>query len=60
VSQEKEVKVSKKQEKKAAGPSRADISAAKVAKAKADKVTAQAELNARMDAMKEAKRAAKE
>lgn len=57
VTQEKQVKVSKK---KVAGPSRAEISAAKVAKAKADRVTSQAEQIAKMDAMKAQKLAAKE
>jgi hypothetical protein len=50
----------KKQEKKSSGPSKAEISAAKVAKVKADRVTAQADQVAKMDAMKAEKRAAKE
>jgi hypothetical protein len=57
VTQEKKVVKSKKQEKKASG---AEISAAKVAKAKADRVTAQAEQVAKMDALKAEKRAAKQ
>jgi hypothetical protein len=59
VTQSKTV-TAKKQGKKEAGPSKAEISAAKVAKVKADRVTAQAEQVAKMDAMKAEKRAAKE